>query len=134
MRTKLLLVCLLVVLVMMMVYTHNLDRAVQRLVSVREQYHSNMIGLHVDSGNWLTSEHTRILTGGLFSGSPGLEDAQGRAALMRGGQVKLEAYTLAYSDGYIAIAFVAALAITLIALMKPVKIYFNAASADETNS
>ena len=53
---------------------------------------------------------------------------------MMGGQVKLQAYTLAYSDGYIAIAFVAALVIFLIAFMKPMKIYFNAAAADKTNS
>src|SRR5215510_14964770 len=26
----------------------------QRLVSVREKFHSNMIGLHIDSGDWLT--------------------------------------------------------------------------------
>jgi hypothetical protein len=42
-----------------------------------------------------------------------------------GGQVKLQAYTLAYADGYLAIAFVAALAIVLIACMKPMKIYFD---------
>ena len=29
---------------------------VQRLMSVREQFHSNMIGLQVDGGHWLTSE------------------------------------------------------------------------------
>jgi DHA2 family multidrug resistance protein len=90
----------------------------QRLVSVREQFHSNMIGLHVDSAHWLTNETLRTIAGGLFPGSAGAEDAQARAALMLGGQVKLQAATLAYSDGYIAIAFVAALAVILIAFMK----------------
>jgi len=83
-----------------------------------------MIGLHVDSGNWLVGDQTRMLIGGLSSGSSGPEDAQGRAALLLGGQVKLQALTLAYSDGYITIAFVAALVIVLIAIMKPMKIYF----------
>src|SRR6266581_7307873 len=97
----------------------------QRLISVREQFHSNMIGLHVDAGTWLTSERLSGLTHALFSGSSGVEEAQARAALLLGGQVKLQAYALAYSDGYLAIALVAALACILIAFMKPMKIYFN---------
>lgn len=97
----------------------------QRLISVREQFHSNMIGLHVDTGNWLTTERAQLLAQMLFPGSAGADDAQGRAALLLGGQVKLQAYTLAYSDGYLAIAFVAAFAIVLIACMKPMKIYFD---------
>ena len=44
---------------------------------------------------------------------------------MVGGQVKVQAYTLAYSDGYMAIALVAALAIILIACLKPMKIIFD---------
>jgi DHA2 family multidrug resistance protein len=97
----------------------------QRLISVREQFHSNMIGLHLDAGSWLTSERLQLLTQGLFPGSAGAEAAQERAALLLGGQVKLQAYTLAYADGYLAIALVAALAIVLIACMKPMKIYFD---------
>jgi len=101
----------------------------QRLVSVREQFHSNMIGLHIDSGSWLTSERVGALAQGLFPGSAGGPDAQARAALVLGGQVKVQAYVLAYSDGYIAIALVAALAIILIALMKPMKIIFDSDSS-----
>jgi DHA2 family multidrug resistance protein len=85
-----------------------------------------MIGLHVEAGNWLTSERLQLLTHGLFPGSVGAEEAQQRAALLLGGQVKLQAYTLAYADGYLAIAIVAGLAIVLIACMKPMKIYFDA--------
>jgi len=104
----------------------------QRLISVREQFHSNMIGLHVDAGNWLTSERVQLLTHGLFPGSVGAEEAQARAGLLLGGQVKLQAYTLAYADGYLAIACVAALAIVLIACMKPMKIYFDSTSPTST--
>ncbi|MCW3096467.1 MAG: Permease of the major facilitator superfamily [Chthonomonadaceae bacterium] len=103
---------------------------VQRLLSLREQYHSNMIGLHVASGDWLTEERLRALTGGLSPNSPGIEDAQGRAALVLGGQIKSQAYTLAYSDAFRVVAIVAAIAIVLIALMKPMKIYFDASSAE----
>jgi DHA2 family multidrug resistance protein len=98
----------------------------QRLISVREQFHSNMLGLHVDTGNWLTTERVQLLAQMLFPGSAGADDAQARAALLLAGQVKLQAYTLAYSDGYLAIACVAACAVVLIACMKPMKIYFDA--------
>jgi DHA2 family multidrug resistance protein len=100
----------------------------QRLVSVREQFHSNMIGLHIDSGSWLTSERVGALAQGLFPGSAGGPDAQARAALILGGEIKVQAYSLAYSDGYLAIALVAALAIILIAFMKPMKIVFDSNS------
>lgn len=100
----------------------------QRLVSMREQFHSNMIGLHVDSGHWLTSERLAMIAHGLFPNSAGSEEAQARAALLLGGQVKVQAYSLAYSDGYLAIAVVAALAIILIAFMKPMKIIFGSDS------
>ncbi len=100
----------------------------QRLVSVRQQFHSNMIGLHVDSGSWLTSERAGALAQGLFPGSAGAPEAQSRAALLLGGQVKVQAYVLAYSDCYLAIALVAALAIILIAFMKPMKIIFDSDS------
>lgn len=97
----------------------------QRLVAVREQFHSNMIGLHVEAGHWLTSERLGTLAQALFPNSAGREEAQARAALTLGGQVKRQAFALAYSDGYVALAFVAALAIILIACMKPMKIYFD---------
>jgi len=33
-----------------------------RLLSVREQFHSNMLGLHVQTGAWLSSDRVRMLT------------------------------------------------------------------------
>jgi MFS transporter, DHA2 family, multidrug resistance protein len=103
----------------------------QRLISVREQFHSNMIGLHVEAG-WLTTERVGLLTQALFPGSAGAEEAQGRAAQLLGGQVRLQAYALAYCDGYVVIALVAAFAIILIAFMKPMKIYFDSNSSESS--
>jgi MFS transporter, DHA2 family, multidrug resistance protein len=104
----------------------------QRLITVREHFHSNMLGLRVDTGNWLATERVQLLTQMLFPGSSGTEEAQARAALLLGGQIRLQAYTLAYADGYLAIAFVAAFAIVLIACMKPMKIYFDSNSPTPT--
>src|SRR5262249_40015058 len=97
---------------------------IQRLVSVREKFHSNMIGLHVTSGSWLTDERLKMLTAGLLPNSTGTEQAQGRALQLLGGQMRIQAYTLAYADGFILIALVAVLAIALTALMRPIRYYF----------
>jgi DHA2 family multidrug resistance protein len=102
----------------------------QRLITVREHFHSNMLGLNVDIGNWITTQRLGFLTQMLFPGSAGAEEAQARAAQLLGGQVRLQAYTLAYADGYLAVAFVAAFAIVLIACMKPMKIYFDSDSPE----
>jgi DHA2 family multidrug resistance protein len=102
----------------------------QRLISVREKFHSNMIGLNVDSGNWLTDDRLKALAGGLMPNSSGAEQAHGRALQVLAGQVRVQAYTLAYADGFIVIAFVAAMAIILTALMRPIKNYFDAPSLD----
>jgi DHA2 family multidrug resistance protein len=101
----------------------------QRVISVREQFHSNAIGLHVDAGNWITEERLRLLTGGLFSNSSGLEEAQARAILVLGNQIKLQAYTLAYIDAFTVIATVAAVIMVLIAFMKPMKIYYDSSAS-----
>lgn len=102
----------------------------QRLVAVREQFHSNMIGLHVEAGNWLTDERLRMLTGGMFPHSSGLEESQGRAVALLAGQVKKQAYTLAYIDGFTMIACVCAGMIILIACMKTMRIHFDSPSME----
>jgi hypothetical protein len=88
------------------------------------------IGLHVDVGNWVTGQRLKALTGGLFPDSSGLAEARARAAVILGKQVRLQAYTLAYSDAFIFLAVVAAVILVLIALMKPMKIYFDAPPAE----
>jgi DHA2 family multidrug resistance protein len=97
----------------------------QRLVTVREKFHSSMIGLHVEAGHWLTDERLRMLTGGVYPDSTGLEESQERAVSLLAGQVKKQAYTLAYIDGFMMIAWVCAGIIILIACMKAMKIYFD---------
>jgi DHA2 family multidrug resistance protein len=100
----------------------------QRFISVREQFHSNLIGLHVDAGNWLTDERLRLLTGGLSGNSAGMDEAQRRSAALLTGQVRQQAYTLAYADGFMIIAWVCVGMIVLIACMKHMKIFFDSRS------
>ena len=98
---------------------------IQRVVAVREQFHSNMLGMHVNIGGWLTDERLSQLTGGLFSSSSGLPEAQNRALAVLDAQVRQQAYALAISDGFLTIVFVCIGIIAMIALMKHTKIYFD---------
>jgi DHA2 family multidrug resistance protein len=97
----------------------------QRFISVREQFHSNLIGLHVDAGNWLTDERLRLLTGGVSGNSAGMDEAQKRSASLLAGQVRQQAYTLAYADAFMIIAWVCVGMIVLISCLKHMQIFFD---------
>ena len=101
----------------------------QRFITLREQFHSNLIGLHVEVGNWLTDERLRFLTGGVSANSAGQDEAQGRAATLLGGQIRQQAYTLAYTDGFMIIACVCVGIMVLVACMKPMTILFDSQSS-----
>ena len=100
----------------------------QHLIAVREKFHSNLIGLHVEAGHWMTDERLRLLTGGVSSDSAGMDEAQRRAAALLGSQVRQQAYALAYIDGFMAIAWVCVGVIVLIAFMKRTGILFDSQS------
>src|SRR5207245_4720349 len=104
--------------------------SLQRLYAVREKFHSSIIGCLVEIGNWFTDERLRMRTGGLYPGSSGLEESQERAVSLLAGQVKKQAYTLAYIDGFIMIAWVCAGIIILIACMKAMRIHFDSPSME----
>jgi DHA2 family multidrug resistance protein len=96
-----------------------------RFVSVREQFHSNMLGLNVQAGSWLTDERLRMLTGGLLPGSTGLDEAQARAAGLLSQQVRGQAYTLATVDGFVLIAWVMLGFLLMMLFMQPDTISYN---------
>jgi DHA2 family multidrug resistance protein len=103
----------------------------QRVVDVREKFYSNMIGQHVEAGTWLADERLRMLTGGLASSSAGSDQSQARALVVLAGQIKQQAYTLAYSDGFLVIAWLCVGMMILIACMKVMKIYFDSPSIEQ---
>src|SRR5262249_6621458 len=47
-------------------------------IAQREKVHSNLIGLHVQSGSWITDTNIHQLAAGLFSKSSGAAAATGR--------------------------------------------------------
>ncbi|MGA8596223.1 MAG: MFS transporter [Bryobacteraceae bacterium] len=98
--------------------------ALTRLISVREKFHSNMLGLNVQSGNWLTYERLRMLSGGLLSGSTGSGESQARAVAVLSQQVRAQAYTLAIADGFVVMAWVVIGFLLVMLLMRPGKVSY----------
>src|SRR6516165_5397278 len=87
-------------------------------IAVRAQLHSNLLGLHVERRNWLDDASIRHLTAGLYAKSSGLAAATGRAVGLIGGRVRLQAYTLAFIDGFYLIAWACVGALLLVALLR----------------
>jgi DHA2 family multidrug resistance protein len=92
-----------------------------RFLTVREEYHSNLLGLHVDAGSWLTGERLRMLTGGLLPESAGFAEAQFRALDILGKQVRAQAYTLAVADGFVLIGWMVVAYLLLMLFLRPAK-------------
>jgi DHA2 family multidrug resistance protein len=90
-----------------------------RFVAVREQLHSNLLGQHVDVGNWITDERLRGVALALAPSSAGLEEAQARSAAIVGGQVRAQALSLAYSDAFLLIAWAIVGYLILLVFLRP---------------
>jgi MFS transporter, DHA2 family, multidrug resistance protein len=95
-----------------------------RFVAVREKFHSNILGLGVQLGDWLTDERLRMLTGGLLPESAGREEAQARAVDVLNHQVKAQAYTMAMADGFILITWVVVFYLLLMLFLRPGRISY----------
>jgi MFS transporter, DHA2 family, multidrug resistance protein len=93
-------------------------------IAVREQLHSNLLGLHVQQGSWVNDYSLRQLTTGLYAKSSGLPAAAGRAVGLTGARVRLQAFTLTFIDGFHLIAWACVLALLLIALLKKAPLHF----------
>ena len=95
-----------------------------RFISVREQFHSNLLGLDVQTGSWLTDRRLRMLGGALLPDSTGPQQAQHRAITILGDQVRAQAYTMAIADGFILVGWMVAAYLLMTLLLKPGKITF----------
>ena len=87
-------------------------------IAQREKLHSNLLGLHVQSGNWITDNSVHQLAAGLLSKSSGVVAATGRAVGVIGGRLRLQAYTLSLNDGFYFLAWACVAALLLIALLR----------------
>jgi len=102
--------------------------ALTHFIAVREQFHSNMLGLYVQRGSWLTDQRLLMLAGGALPQSTGKQEALQRAATALGLQVRAQAYTLATSDGFVLIIWVVIAYLLIMLFLRPGKITFAALS------
>jgi DHA2 family multidrug resistance protein len=89
-----------------------------RFIAEREKFHSNLLGLHVQHGSWITDGNIRQMTAGLYAKSSGLAEATGRAVDVVGGRLRLQAYTLSLIDGFYLVAWASVIALLLVALLR----------------
>ncbi len=89
-----------------------------RFIAEREKLHSNLLGLHVQQGNWLTDGSIRQMTAGLFAKSAGLAQATGRAVGVVSARLRLQAYTLSLIDGFYLVAWASVIALFFVALLR----------------
>jgi DHA2 family multidrug resistance protein len=95
-----------------------------RFVTVRERFHSNLLGLNVQVGSWLTDERLHTLTAGFLPSSGGPDEAQSRAIGVLNQQVSAQAYTLAISDGFVLIGWIVVMYLLMMLFLRPGKINF----------
>jgi DHA2 family multidrug resistance protein len=90
-----------------------------RFISVREQFHSNILGLNLQLGSPGTDLRLGGFQAALSPNSPGLA-AAGRAAELLGLQVRQQAFTLAISDSFMLIATSCVLCLIVVAFLSKV--------------
>jgi DHA2 family multidrug resistance protein len=97
-------------------------------IAVREQFHSNMLGLNVQRGNGLTDYRLLGLQHAFASHSTGLS-AAGRAAEVLGLQVRQQAYTLAISDSFLLLATCCVACLVVVSFMSKVPTQYRQVTA-----
>src|SRR5271154_3652434 len=100
-----------------------------RFIAEREKFHSNLLGLHVQRGDWITDASIRQLTAGAFAKSSGLAQAAGRAVDVVGGRIRLQAYTLSLNDGFYLVAWVCVIALVFVACLREAPMKYGEISA-----
>ena len=98
-------------------------------IAQREKLHSNLLGLHVQGGSWITDGSIGQITAGMFSKSSGVVAATGRAVGVISGRIRLQAYTLSIIDGFYLVAWACVAALLLIALLRRTPLHYGDLSA-----
>ncbi|HEY6767941.1 MAG TPA: MFS transporter, partial [Candidatus Sulfotelmatobacter sp.] len=87
-------------------------------VADREKLHSNLLGLHVTQGSWITDGNLHALAAGLYGRSSGAAGASARAVDLIGDRLRLQAYALSLIDGFHLVAWSCLLGLLLTALLR----------------
>jgi MFS transporter, DHA2 family, multidrug resistance protein len=98
-------------------------------ISQREKLHSNLLGLHVQAGNWITDGSIHQMAAGVFAKSSGLAAATGRAVGILSSRVRLQAYILSLNDGFYLVACACVVGMLLTALLRRSPLKYGALTA-----
>ncbi len=94
------------------------NAVIQTFVRVREQVHSNLIGLHVTEGSFAVGRAATQLAAPFDSRPTGLGQATVQGLGVLANAVRRQAYVLAYIDAFWLIAWVSLLGILLVLLLR----------------
>jgi len=90
----------------------------QTFVRVREQAHSNLTGLHVDSIAGATTDRLSAYQAAIGAHTSDLTTVKGQAAQLLGNAVMQQASVLSYIDGFLAASLGAFVCLLLVAAMR----------------
>jgi DHA2 family multidrug resistance protein len=90
----------------------------QTFLRVREQVHSNLVGLHVDSIAGLTADRLAAYRGAIGAHTADLGQASASAGKLLAGTVAQQAAVLSYIDGFLAAGAGAFICLVLVAAMR----------------
>ena len=94
-------------------------------IADREKLHSNLLGLHVQSGNWLTEGSLHGLAAGLAGRSNGVVAATGRALTVLDSKLRLQAYSLTFIDAFHLVAWACAVMLLVTVVLRKSPMTFN---------
>jgi DHA2 family multidrug resistance protein len=98
-------------------------------IAEREKLHSNLLGLHVTQGSWITDANLHALAAGVYAKSSGATAAAARAADLIGARLRLQAYALSLIDGFLLVAWACFLGLLLTALLRKSPLNYGELSA-----
>ena len=93
-------------------------------IAEQEKLHSFLLGLHVQSGSWITDSSIRGLAAGLATKSSGAMAATGRAVGIIDSKLRLQAYSLTFIDGFHLVAWGCALMLLVTVLLRKAPMSF----------
>jgi MFS transporter, DHA2 family, multidrug resistance protein len=100
-------------------------------IAEREKLHSNLLGLHVTGGDWISIQNFHAMTAGLYAKSYGLAAAGARSVDLIAARLRLQAYSLSIIDGFLLIAWSCICALILVALLRKSPLNYGDLSATQ---
>lgn len=93
-------------------------------IAQQEKVHSFLLGLHVQSGQWITDGTVQHLAAGLSAESSGVMAATGRALDIVNARLRLQAYSLTFIDAFHFVAWFCVVMLLVTAVIRKAPISF----------